>query len=1043
MAEGCTGQWRADRRFPDLNTLPAFERSAPGPGRPGWSWWLGAALAVALLSALDARLALPGMAGLPWLGAGVALAVVLRVRWQGLPLLVAVWLLSGLIGGQSPWSIVVQSVGTAAVVWAVGEVIRRLGGRADLERARDALTLGAAVLLAGGPLLAGLQAAMPLTEAGARHADAGLLTLLAWPWHALGMLLGAVPAIAIARTSRKPSAGDPRHWIDIVLALSAVGAAWLWFGGRSLDIVTSAAVAWWPHVLLMGLLLAGSLTLPSLALMAIGAIAIAGTAVGTGPFGTLPSAAAVAALCGYLGSLAALLLITRSIGQELRLRERRALTALGAARLAVAEWHRHLPDEVHLSPHWRALTRHHDPGTWTTRAWLDDVHIDERGRLQEALAEVTLGERDQWQQELRIQSDEGWHWVEVNVLAADRDVTGQPLRLAATMTEVSERHEAQERQRLSAALFEHLHEGLLIADADLRVLDANAAYTQILDVPLAELLGRVPSLLQPNPGDPLARQQRAAMWAGLRQQGRWRGELIERRRGGEMCTLQATISQVHGPEGDLRYHVLAISDITEQRVQRERLERQAHFDELTRLPNRARLTQLLADAIRAADRDGYLLAVCYLDLDRFKPVNDRHGHEGGDRLLVELAGRLRGALRSRDLWADAAARLGGDEFVLLLRAGSMEEARLAVERVLRVVSLPYVIDPDQDPVQITASLGATVYPIDRSDADTLLRHADHAMYGAKQSGRNGYLFFDPEIRRRTEERVMAIGRVQEALDRSEFLLYYQPIVDMRSQRVLGLEALLRWDHPDKGLIAPLQFLPLITNTGLSARVGDWTLAQALDHLAQWRRAGLDLHVNVNISARHLQEPDFVQRLAELLARHREPLAEHLKLEIVESEAHADLAASSELLARCRALGVRSALDDFGTGHSTLTHLQRLPVDVLKIDRSFVNHMLDDSQDKALVEGVIGLARTFGCSVVAEGVETPAQARMLLELGCDFGQGTGIAAPMPANQVADWVGAYAGIFTLAPAVPMPPARQANGANGTNETGRAGGPIDSGG
>jgi len=340
-----------------------------------------------------------------------------------------------------------------------------------------------------------------------------------------------------------------------------------------------------------------------------------------------------------------------------------------------------------------------------------------------------------------------------------------------------------------------------------------------------------------------------------------------------------------------------------------------------------------------------------------------------------------------------------------------------------------------EPVQITASLGATVYPIDRSDADTLLRHADHAMYGAKQSGRNGYLFFDPELRRRTEERVMAIGRVQEALDRGEFLLFYQPIVDMRKQRVLGLEALLRWDHPDKGLIAPMQFLPLIYNTGLSARVGDWTLSQALDHLAQWRRAGLDLHVNVNISARHLQEPDFVQRLSELLARHTEPLAEHLKLEIVESEAHSDLAASSALLARCRALGVRSALDDFGTGHSTLTHLQRLPVDVLKIDRSFVNHMLDDPQDKALVEGVIGLARTFGCSVVAEGVETPAQARVLLELGCDVGQGTGIAAPMPVSQVADWVRAYAGMFTLAPAAPA--ALQANGASA------AGGPIDSSG
>lgn len=950
----------------------------------------------------------------------------LRAGWRALPLLAGVWCAAGLAGSAAPWAIAVSGLGSAAVVWVVGAAIGRFGGRANLERGRDALVIGACALLAGGPLMSGLAALMPSVDGP----ESAMLELLAWPWHALGLLLGGLPAIALGRDARQRLRAGWRSAAGVVLALAAVAAAWLWFGRPAPGIVAGAALAWWPHVLLLGLLLQGALSLPLLAQLAIAALAVAATAAGMGPFATLSPAAAAAALCGYLGSLVVLLLTARGIGQELRLRERRASTALVAARLAVAEWHRLRSDEVQLSDDWLALTRHQEARNWTPRAWLDDVHGDDRGRLQDALAEVAGGERAQWQQELRIQSREGWHWVEVNLLCAERDQRGQPLRLIATMVDVSERHEAQERQRLSVSLFEHLHEGLLITDADLHVLDANAAYTQILDLTLAELIGRVPSLLQPNPADPLARQQRAAMWSGLRQQGRWRGELIERRRDGQISTLQATISQVHGPEGDLRYHVLAIADITEQRVARERLERQAHFDELTRLPNRARLSQLLADAMRAADRDGYLLAVCYIDLDRFKPVNDRHGHAGGDRLLVELAGRLRAALRSRDLWADVAARLGGDEFVLLLRAGSMEEARLAVERVLRVVSQPYVIDAAQESVQITASLGATVYPIDRSDADTLLRHADHAMYGAKQSGRNGYLFFDPELRRRTEERVMAIGRVQEALDRAEFVLFYQPIVDMRVRRVLGMEALLRWDHPEQGLVAPMQFLPLITNTGLSARVGDWALSQALEHLAQWRRSGLDLQVNVNISARHLQEPDFVQRLSELLARHPELLAPSLKLEIVESEAHADLAASSALLARCRALGVRSALDDFGTGHSTLTHLQRLPVDVLKIDRSFVNHMLDDPQDKALVEGVIGLARTFGCSVVAEGVETPAQARLLLDLGCDCGQGTGIGSPMPAAQVADWVRNYNGLFTLAPA---PAARAAAG----------GAPLDCGG
>jgi EAL domain-containing protein (putative c-di-GMP-specific phosphodiesterase class I) len=334
--------------------------------------------------------------------------------------------------------------------------------------------------------------------------------------------------------------------------------------------------------------------------------------------------------------------------------------------------------------------------------------------------------------------------------------------------------------------------------------------------------------------------------------------------------------------------------------------------------------------------------------------------------------------------------------------------------VLRVVSQPYVIDPAQDPAQITASLGATIYPIDGSDADTLLRHADHAMYGAKQSGRNGVLFFDPEHRRRTEEHVMYIGRVQEALDQQEFVLHYQPKVDMRSGRVLGFEALLRWEHPQQGLVAPLQFLPQIEDTGLSCRIGDWVIAQALDHLAQWRRDGLDFSVSVNVSARHLKEPDFAQRLSELLARHAEPLASHLEIEMLETLAHDDIEATSALLARCQGIGVRFALDDFGTGYSTLTYLKRLPVDVLKIDRSFVHHMLDDPQDRAIVEGVIGLARTFGCTVVAEGVESPAQARTLLELGCDIGQGTGIAAPMTSALVAHWVREYRGMFALAPA-----------------------------
>jgi len=983
---------------------------------------LGALVLGLLVGRLDSSLSPMAWPGAPWLLAGVSLAIVLRLGlgcWPGVALggALAAWSLNPHLPSAAALGLT-----QAGAVVAVAYLLRRAHASADLERARDLGWLVAACAVVASPLLTLGQALAWMSVPGS-SIQAGTIALAA-AWHALGLLIAVVPALALTR----PAEARASHRLDTAAALAAgslaAGAAAIYFFWPASATPARALLAWWPHVLLLLLALRAGLSAASSTLLVTALVASLATAQGIGPFQGLAGEGAAAALSSYLGSLLALVLVTHAARAELFRRERRASLSLEASHLAVAEWSLQRTDDGFRSAAWLALTRAPADAAWTPSRWLEDVHEDERERLRDAIAAITRGESTGLGQELRVQSRDGWHWVDTHVMPIARDPAGRPLRLLATMSDVSERHEAQERQRLSASLFEHLHEGLLIADADLRVLDANPAFSEILGVPLSELIGSMPSLLRPRPSDPLARQQRDAMWAGLREKGRWRGELIELRRSGEMCTLQATISQVHGPEGDLRYHVLAISDISEQRAQRERLERQAHFDELTRLPNRARLTELLADAMRAADRDGYLLIVCYLDLDRFKPVNDRYGHDGGDRLLVELAGRLRGALRSRDLWADAAARLGGDEFVLLLRAGTLEEARLAVERVLRVVAQPFAVDPQLEPVQITASVGATVYPIDRSDADTLLRHADHAMYGAKQSGRNGYLFFDPELRRRTEERVMAIGRVQEAVDRSEFVLHYQPIVDMRRNRVLGFEALLRWEHPQQGLVAPLQFLPLIENTGLSARIGDWVLSQALEHLAHWHRSGHDFAVNVNVSARHLQEPDFVQRLSELLARHPQELASSLKLEIVESAAHADLEATSALLARCRSLGVRSALDDFGTGYSTLTHLQRLPVDVLKIDRSFIKHMLDDSQDRALVVGVIGLARTFGCSVVAEGVETPAQARALLELGCDQGQGTGIGSPMPAADVGQWVADYVGVFAIA-AAPATPASRGGG------------------
>ncbi|MFO1329290.1 MAG: EAL domain-containing protein [Rubrivivax sp.] len=979
-----------------------------------WGWSRLVLFAALTLAASLAclLLVLPRSAGLmaAWgVSAGVAIAAAVRAGPWGLTgALAGLWLaLLFTDAGPAPASVFAGFAGAVAAAAAQG--LRRLPFDWRLERPRDlAWLLGAAALialvLAGGfdgvDALVGTNAFSPADRSGGALAD--LLMVM------LGVLLGALPVCTLG-------AGDgtlptPRLGPTLLLGVAVLGCstapAPAWLG-------TAGLPGWWlAGVALFGLTHWAGTAVASMVLLGASAVVALIVRVGGAP--------AEQALA-LLTSMLALLLAAHAQRAAGTWREQRWEWALDGSRLGVADW-RVLPGDAFVSAAWRTLTGFQGLH-WAPEAWVESVHPDERAALRAALAAIARGETGSHRLELRMPRGDQWRWLEATLLVMERDGDGRPLRLLATVADVDDRHEALERQRLSGSLFQHLHEGLLITDAELRVLDANPAYTQILGVTRQEMLGTVPSLLRPAPADPLARQQRAAMWTSLRDTGGWRGELLERRRSGEACTLQATISTVQGPHGEVSYHVLVITDVTEQRMQRERLERQALYDELTRLPNRMHLTQLLDEAMRAADRDGYLLIVCYLDLDRFKPVNDRFGHAAGDRLLVELARRLRAALRTREAWADTAARLGGDEFVLLLRAETLEEGRMAVERVLRVVAQPYQVDPSAESLMVTASMGATVYPIDRSDADTLLRHADHAMYGAKQSGRNGYLFFDPEHRRRTEERVMAIGRVQEALDRGEFVLHYQPKVDMRAGRVLGFEALLRWDHPQHGLIAPMQFLPLIEHTGLSSRVGDWVFAQALEHLSQWRRNGLDISVSVNVSARHLQETDFAQRLSELLARHDEALAPNFELEMLETAAHADIEATSALMARCRAIGVRFALDDFGTGYSTLTYLKRLPVDVLKIDRSFVHHMLNDSQDRAIVEGVIGLAGTFGCVVVAEGVESPAQARALLDMGCDIGQGTGIAAPMPAGQVAAWARNYRGMFALAAAQPAQPAADA--------------------
>ena len=437
-------------------------------------------------------------------------------------------------------------------------------------------------------------------------------------------------------------------------------------------------------------------------------------------------------------------------------------------------------------------------------------------------------------------------------------------------------------------------------------------------------------------------------------------------------------------------------DVTQQREQEQQLQRLAHHDALTGLPNRVLLARKLTEAMAQARVQGSLLGVAYLDLDGFKPVNDRHGHDAGDRLLVMAAGRLTRALRA----TDCVARLGGDEFVILLPGlHGATDCEKALRQVMASIAAPYALG--NDCVSVTASIGYTLFPQDDADADALVRHADQAMYAAKQAGRNRYHQFDSASERAAQQVQADTARVQAALQGGQFMLYLQPKVDMRLGTVVGAEALARWQHPEQGVLSPAAFLPLIEGTALEIAFGTWVVDTALEMAQTLHAQGLNLTISVNITAPHLQQTDFAPWMASRLARYPQLPRSSLKIEITETAALYNLAPVAQTLLQLREIGVNTALDDFGTGYSSLTYLRRLPLDTLKIDQSFVRGMMGDAGDLAIVQGVIGLAHSFGYHVIAEGVETVPQGSMLLELGCRLAQGYCIARPMPLQDFIAW------------------------------------------
>ncbi|MCB1862856.1 MAG: EAL domain-containing protein [Gammaproteobacteria bacterium] len=554
-------------------------------------------------------------------------------------------------------------------------------------------------------------------------------------------------------------------------------------------------------------------------------------------------------------------------------------------------------------------------------------------------------------------------------------------------------------------VFNTVSEGIALWDAEGRLLYANPGFRKLLSMnnsdsavgfaenytnlfteegnplPLAEFpITKTLSDLQPREGIIIGIEHPDSGW-------RW-------------VTINVIpVTEVKG--GSVTGIVSSVSDITELKYHENQLDQMAHFDTLTGLPNRRLLHDRMQQLVENARRKGKILAVCYIDLDGFKYINDNYGHKAGDGLLVEAASRFVNCIRA----GDTVARLGGDEFVVLLADIADEtECESVMHRILSSLASPYSVAGNVE-TGITVSAGITLFPADNRDPDTLLRHADQAMYSAKRSGKNRYHWFDPKLEKRMLARNDSLKDLSRALSQREFVLHYQPKICSKDGSVVGAEALLRWQHPVLGTLQPAQFIPLVEEQDIALEIGRQVIQQALLQAQTWFRQGHSMPISVNVFARQLQQPDFAEELERMLHQVNKEERVPLDLEIVESAALEGIRDFPALVRRCEAMGVTFSLDDFGTGYSSLDHLRRIPTQSLKIDRSFVNDLTSNGEDRILIEATIGLGRAFGRRIVAEGVETEEQLRWLRAAGCDEMQGFLFAKPMQPDEFIKWLKQY--------------------------------------
>ncbi len=619
------------------------------------------------------------------------------------------------------------------------------------------------------------------------------------------------------------------------------------------------------------------------------------------------------------------------------------------------------------------------------------IHPDDLTAARQALAACVEDPAGRYNAVLRVADGEGgWCWVRVRGRVIERDGGGAVVRIAGTALNVTATREAERERQIAAEVLRSMSEAVAVVDAEFRFVSVNPAFLRMTGYAESDVIGRTADMLDSDQHD-------TALQAQIRLQaadeGRWSGELWQRRKDGDEFLAAVELRTVHDPELDTRLHVAVLDDITQHKRTEQELRYLANFDTLTSLPNRSLMSERLSRAIIRAHRQDRRVAVLFLDLDRFKDVNDSLGHAAGDRILRAAAVRLQQTVGAQH----TVARLGGDEFTVIIEdLEHAHDAERAAREIINAFEAPLMLD-DRREITISPSIGISLYPDHAQVPTALLKHADTAMYQAKAAGRRTFMRYDDNMDIAVRQRATLSGALRKVLDRGELRLVFQPRLSLAASRITGVEALLRWYSPEHGDIPPNDFIPLAEESGLILEIGEWVLREACLVLGRWRQHGLEtMTVSVNVSVLQLLRGDLPGVVARVLEDTGLP-PHLLELELTESVLMANAEQTAAKLQAFRALGVSLAIDDFGTGYSSLAYLKRLPITTLKIDKAFVDGLPHDAEDAAITSTVIAMGHSLGLNVVAEGVEAASQMRFLADKGCDEIQGFWIAQPMDALQ----------------------------------------------